>query len=73
MIVTGRQQKKNPPKHQDVLGEVRKCIKTGRYLDTRHAKMRKKERVISLPEVLHVLLEGCHEKRKDKYEQLYKA
>jgi hypothetical protein len=31
------------------------------------------ERVISLPEVFHVLRNGFHEKRKDKYEELYKA
>lgn len=68
--MTPRTGKKNPPKHEDVLGEIRMCIKTGMYLDTRHARQRKKERAISLPEILHVLINGYHEKRKDKYEVL---
>lgn len=42
-------------------------------MDTHHAQQRKAERVISLPEVLDVLLGGYHEKRKDKYEEQYKA
>ncbi len=73
MHVTGRQRKKHPPKHRDVLGEIQSCLESGRYLDTRHARKRREERVISLPEVLHVLRDGFHEKRKDKYEELYKA
>ena len=65
--------KRIPPKHQDVLAEIRRCIDAGRYLDTRHARQRKRERSISLPDVLHVLVCGYHEKRKDRYEELHKA
>ncbi len=68
-----RARKVKPPKHEDVLAEVRRCIEAGRYLDTRHAQQRKAERAISLPDVLHVLLDGYHEKRKDRYEELYQA
>ena len=73
MNVTGRQRKKHPPKHRDVLCKIQSCLESGRYLDTRHASKRRVERVISLPEVLHVLRNGFHEKRKDKYEEIYKA
>ena len=71
--MTGRQRRKNPPKHQDVLEEIRNCLSSGRYLDTRHARKRKEERAISLPEVLYVLGNGFQEKRRDRYEELYKA
>jgi hypothetical protein len=56
-----------------VLGEIRSCLESGRYLDTRHAIKRKAERVIALPEVIQVLQNGYHEKRRDRYEELYKA
>jgi hypothetical protein len=69
----GKHQKKYPPKHKDVLKEIGNCLETGRYLDTRHATKRKEERLITLPEVLHVLRQGFHEKRKDRYEEIYKA
>ena len=65
--------KQRPPKRQDVLGEIASCLEAGKYLDTRHAKQRKEERIISLPEVIHVLRNGYHEKRKDRYEELHQA
>lgn len=71
--VTGRHRKKYPPKHRDVLGEIRICLELGRYLDTRHSSKRREERIISLPDVIQVLRSGFHEKRKDKYREQYKA
>ena len=47
------------------------CIQTGKYLDTRHASDRKNERHISRPELIYVLKNGYHEKKKDRFETLY--
>jgi hypothetical protein len=61
-----------PPKAGDVLERVRKHVADGTYLDTRHASERKEERVITLPEVLYVLRNGFHEKKKDEYKPEHK-
>ncbi len=52
---------------------IRKCIEEGRYLDTRHATQRQVERDVTRPELLHALLNGFHEKRKDRFEEAYNA
>ena len=57
---------KRPLKAPDVLKRVRECLDTGRYYDTSHAFIRKLQRNISLPYVLHVLRNGYHEKQKDE-------
>lgn len=62
-----------PPKLADLLVEVRKCLDDGRFLDTRHALERQKGRQITRPEVLQVLRNGHHEKRKDKFDENYLA
>ena len=53
--------------------EIRKCLDSGRYLDTRHASERQKERQITRSETLFVLRHGHNEKKKDKYDELYQA
>jgi len=60
-------------KHQDVLGLVRDSVRRGRYLDTRHGLARMKERQVTLPELLYVLLHGRHEKRKDEFKADFNA
>ena len=62
-----------PPKISNLMGTIRKCIEEGRYLDTRHASQRQAERDVTRPELLHALLNGYHEKRKDKFEVAYNA
>jgi hypothetical protein len=62
-----------PDKLVDLLDVVRTCIAEGRYLDTRHAARRGMEREITRPEILYVLKSGFHEKRKDKFDELYQA
>lgn len=42
-------------------------------MDTRHAQERKEERLITRPEVLYVLKTGRHEKRKDQFDEFYRA
>lgn len=52
---------------------IRNCIEQGRYLDTRHALERQVERAINRNEILYVLKNGYHEKKKDKFDELYQA
>lgn len=61
------------PKIHNLMETIRKCIEQGRYLDTRHATQRQAERSVTRPEYLHALLNGYHEKRKDKFEEAYNA
>jgi hypothetical protein len=60
-----------PPKIDKLLDKARACIASGYYLDTSHAQQRKRERNISLPEVLYVIRTGYHEKRKDEFKEEY--
>lgn len=62
-----------PPKISNLMAEIRKCLDTGKYLDTRHATERQTERHITRPEVLKVLRTGFHEKRKDQFNEEYQA
>lgn len=62
-----------PPKIDNLLEVVRKCIDEGRYLDTRHAFQRQAERGITRIEILNVLRAGFREAKKDKYDETYKA
>ena len=52
---------------------IRKCVKEGRYLDTRHATQRQTERNVTRPEYLHALWNGYHEKQKDTFADAYNA
>jgi hypothetical protein len=63
----------SPPKINKLMETIRKCVEEGRYLDTRHATQRQAERSITRPEYLHALLNGYHEKRKDKFEEIYNS
>ncbi|MFC1611550.1 DUF4258 domain-containing protein [Myxococcota bacterium] len=56
-----------PAKVSDVLGRARRHVDEGTYLDTRHASQRKEERAIPLLEIIYVLKNGYHEKRKDEF------
>ena len=61
------------PKIQDLLEEVRSCVESGRYFDTRHATHRQSERSIIRTEIMYVLKYGRHEKSKDVYQERYQA
>jgi hypothetical protein len=50
---------------------VANCVAEGRYLDTRHAHQRQIERNIIRSDILFVLLHGFHEKKKDKFDDVY--
>ena len=69
----GGPQRKRPAKHTNPLDKARKCLKSGRYYDTRHALDQKNARTISLLEVQMIIENGIWEKRKDEYKPEYKA
>ena len=52
---------------------ARDCLKKGKYRDTMHAAQRQKERNIILPEIIHVLNTGRHEKGKDHFDEAFHA
>jgi hypothetical protein len=62
-----------PKKHSDLKIVISECIESGRYLDSYHSSERQLERHITRPEILYVLKNGRHEKRKDQFDELYKA
>lgn len=63
---------KRPLKIINVLKRAEECIEANRYFDTSHALLRKRQRRISLTDVLYVLRHGYHEKRKDQYKPEHK-
>jgi hypothetical protein len=64
---------KRPKKQPNLLAQVHVCILEGCFKDTSHAIVRKRERKISLPDILYVLKTGFHEKQKDSYQDKFKA
>lgn len=62
---------KKPKKIENLLGRIRNCLSSGTYRDTFHAIERKAERNITLPEIIHVLKTGRHEKSKDHFEEVF--
>lgn len=42
-------------------------------MDTTHAFIRMTQRQVTLPEMLHVLRNGYHEKRKDEFKEQHNA
>lgn len=49
---------------RDILGEVRKHIKAGKYRITNHAQERQDKHQLTLPNLLFILSTGFHEKEK---------
>ncbi len=60
-----------PPKIDHLLDIVKKCIELGRYISCLHLEQREEERGITRREVLHVLLNGFHEQKKDGFDEVY--
>ena|ERR1700722_11585750 len=57
-----------PEKLKNVLDKIKKCIEKGQYILTVHALDRQNERLINLPETLHILKTGYEEKRKTTFD-----
>lgn len=62
-----------PKKIENLIDRIKNCISTGSYRDTFHALERKNERNLNLPEIIHVLTTGRHEKSKDRYEEVFNS
>ena len=60
--------RKRPNKITNVLGKIKECIEKGNYFVTAHTFIRQNERMISLPESLHVLKTGYEEKKKTRFD-----
>lgn len=63
----------NQEKIPNLLQCVTEHLKSGKYRFTNHALIRKNERSIPIPDILHVLQTGFHEKIKDQWDETYKA
>jgi Domain of unknown function (DUF4258) len=62
-----------PEKLPDLMDRIGTCIISKNYTLTKHARERKSEREIVLPDILYVLRHGFHEKKKDSWDEIYKA
>ncbi len=62
-----------PDKIDDLLQRVRACVDEAKYRVTLHADQRMKQRGVTLPEALHVLRTGWHEKRKDSFDEVFQT
>lgn len=60
---------RKPPKDENVLIKIRKCIEEDKYTISRHATLRQSERNVNLAEVLYVLKIGYEEKRKTSFDE----
>lgn len=58
-------------KISDLLLRIKNCIDKGAYKFTKHALERRNERSLLLPDILHVLKTGWHEKKKDVWNKQY--
>ena len=56
-----------PPKIPNLMAKVKDAISTGEYSISNHAYGRAIDRLVSIPHVERVLLNGFHEKRKDSF------
>lgn len=57
----------------NLLSVVREHAGVGKFVDTRHAMLRKKQRKILTRDIVFILLNGYHEKKKDKYDTQYET
>lgn len=60
-------------KTHNLLAKIKSCLKDGRYRFSQHALLRKKERFLSLPNIIEVLNNGYHEKVKDTWDSEFKT
>lgn len=58
-----------PAKISNVIAEIKRCLESGHFLDTRHSRERQYERQIIRPEIIFALRHGYHEKKKDRLEK----
>ena len=64
---------KNNSKQDNLLTKIAEAVLSGRYVISSHAYQRTQDRLVPVPHVEHVLLNGFHERRKDKFESLFNS
>lgn len=64
---------RRPQKANDVLQKVHRAIRTGQYRDTIHSAQRELDRNIDLLDIIEVLENGYHEKRKDEFKEEFQS
>ncbi len=57
----------------DLLRMVHDCLDEGTYRFSQHAVDRGKERSVPLPDIIEVLRNGHHEKRKDTWDTIFNS
>ena len=62
-----------PPKIGNLISVVKRCLESGRYRRSIHARIREKERDIDLTDVKYVLKNGRHEMPKDQFDDVFNA
>jgi len=65
--------KRSPPPLNEIFPKIRDCIAKGLYRQSMHAIERELERKIDLPDVLYVLKNGYHEKRKTSFDEAFQT
>jgi len=60
-------------KVQNLLEKVKECLDNGKYRFSDHGYDRKIERYATLPDILEVLRNGYHEKKKDEWKIEFNA
>lgn len=61
------------PKIPNVIHKIRERARSGEFIILAHAIDRRKERDISVADIVHVLTNGGHEESKDQYKPEYRA
>jgi Domain of unknown function (DUF4258) len=61
--------RKRPVRSANLLAEIKNCIESGKYILTKHALDRQKERSINLTETLYILRNGKEEKQKTRFDK----
>ena len=59
-------------KRTDILNIIKATIINGNYIFTGHAQDRLQQREVTRQEVKQILATGYHEKRKDKFDEIFK-
>jgi ribosomal silencing factor RsfS len=61
------------PKISNVIDKIRQKARSGEFIILPHAMQRKKERDITVVDIIHVLIHGEHEESKDQYQIKYRT
>jgi len=61
------------PKISNVIEKIRTKARSGEFIILPHAVERRKERDISVVDIVYVLMNGKHEETKDQYKREYRA